>query len=104
LISEHPNLYFDLAIAPKDSLYPGSGEYHARVWNRKTGMVKQEWADLIKDHPWRFLAALDLDGDRMDKLPHIVRNLRHFFKSFPKPICEIVAYKASWKLLFDEKI
>jgi hypothetical protein len=104
LIETFPNLYFDLAIAGPNSIYPGSGEYHARVWNRKTEKVKQEWVDLIKDHPWRFLAALDLGGDKMDKLPYIVRRLRHFFKSFPKPIREIIAYKAAWKLLFDEEV
>lgn len=83
LISEHPNLYFDLAFGHKDSLYPGSNEYHARVWNRKTGKVKLEWVDLIKDHPWRFLAALDLGGDRMDKLPDKTRGLGYFLSHFP---------------------
>ena len=104
LITEHPNLYFDLAFGHKDSIYPGSKEYHARVWNRKTGKVRGEWVDLIKDHPWRFLAALDLGGDRMDKLPDKARGLRYFLSHFPKPIREILAYKAAWKLLFDEEI
>jgi hypothetical protein len=31
LINAYPNLYFDLAFGSKDSLYPCSNEYHARV-------------------------------------------------------------------------
>lgn len=104
LINEHPNLYFDVAFGGKDSIYPGSDEHHSRVWDQNTGKVKQEWVDLIKDYPWRFLAAIDLGGDRMEQLPEKTRELRHFLSHLPKPAREIVAYKAAWKLLFNEEI
>ncbi|RPI77113.1 MAG: amidohydrolase [Desulfobacteraceae bacterium] len=104
LIETYPNLYFDLAFGGSDSKYPGSEEYHARVWNHATGKVKPEWTDLIADHPWRFLAAFDLGGDRMNELPEKAEIFRQFMKNLPEPCREIVAYKAAWKLLFNEEI
>lgn len=104
LINEYPNLYFDLAFGDKDSIYPGSREYHARVWDRNTGKVKQEWVDLIQAHPWRFMAAFDLGGDRMNDLPEKAKDMRYFLSNLPEPVREIVAYKAAWKLLFNEEI
>lgn len=104
LIETYPNLYFDLAFGDGNSLYKPSGEYHARVWELSTGKVKKEWAALIADHPWRFLAALDLGGDRMDDLPKDIRVLRKFIGDLPPNVQEIVAYKAAWKLLFNEEI
>ena len=104
LMTKYPNLYFDLAFGGPHSIYPGSNEYHARVWDRSTRGVKKEWVDLISDYPWRFLAALDLGGDRMGDLPDDVKTLRRFLESLPRSVEEIVAYKASWKLLFDEEI
>lgn len=100
LIETYSNLYFDLAFGDENSLYKPSGEYHARVW----GNAKKEWIALIADHPWRFLAALDLGGDRMDKLPQNIRVLRKFIGNLPPNVREIVAYKAAWKLLFNEDI
>jgi len=64
LIETYPNLYFDVAFGGPDSIYPGSNEHHARIWDRESGGIKKEWAQLISDYPWRFLAALDLGGDR----------------------------------------
>lgn len=104
LIENHPNLYFDTAFGGPDSRYPASGDFHATIWDRKAGGIKKEWAQLISDHPWRFLAALDIGGDRMDNLPENARNLRRFLEALPPKTAEIVAYKAAWKLLFNEDI
>lgn len=104
LIENFPNLYFDLAFGGPNSVYPGSGQHHARVWNQLTKRAKKEWIDLIADHPWRFLAALDLGSDRMDALPRYTSNLRKFLNQLPRDTREIVAYKAAWKLLFNENI
>ena len=104
LIETYPNLYFDLAFGGPDSRYPGSNEYQARIWDRKTRGIRKEWVQLIVDHPWRFLAALDLGGDRMDRLTDRTREMRRFLDELPGETREIVAYKAGWKLLFDEKI
>ena len=103
LIEKYPNIYFDLAFGGSGSVYPGSGEYQAKVWN-KSGRVKQAWIDLITDYPYRFLAALDIGGDRMDQVSKNTRKLRAFIDSLPKETREVVAYKAAWKLLFNEDI
>ncbi|MDA8125767.1 MAG: amidohydrolase family protein [Deltaproteobacteria bacterium] len=102
LLAKYPNLYIDVAFGDNFSKYPGSDEYHARVWN--AGSVKKEWVDLIVEQPWRFLAAFDLGGDRQDQLPEYNRNLRKFLNQIPEPAREIVAYKAAWKLLFGEEL
>ena len=102
LLEKYPNLYIDVAFGDNFSLYPGSGEYHARVWDG--GAVKKEWMELIVQHPWRFLAAFDLGGDRQDQLAEYNANLRKFLNQIPEPERQIVAYKAAWKLLFGEEL
>lgn len=102
LIEKHPHIYFDLAFAGADSIYPGSNERHSRVWD-SNGRVKDEWIKLITAHPYRFLAALDIGGDRLHHVASKTHNLRHFIGSLPTETQEIVAYKAAWKLIFNEE-
>lgn len=104
LLVAYPSLYFDVAFGGPDSVYPGSGERHARVWDHARGGVQRDWIQLISEYPWRFLAALDLGGDRQDALPEYTRNLRMFLGHLPEGVREIVAYKAAWKLLFNEDL
>lgn len=40
----------------------------------------------------------------MDDLPKHVRVLRRFLGNLPPHLQEIVAYKAAWKLLFNEEL
>jgi len=104
LIEKYPNLYFDLAFGNAYSVYPGSGEYHARVWRKSGSGVEQAWIDLITDYPYRFLSALDIGGDRVDHVSNNTQTLRTFIDNLPKETQEVVAYKAAWKLLFSEDI
>jgi hypothetical protein len=98
-LEEHPNLYIDTAFGDSLSVYPPSGQRHARYW-----IQQREWSELIAEHPWRFLAALDIGGDRMNRIEEWTRNLREFLGTLPASVRDIVAYKASWKLLFGEEI
>lgn len=98
-LQRFPNLYIDTAFGDALSTYPPSGERHARYWNNRN-----EWTALISDFPWRFLAALDIGGDRLNKVEEWSRNLRQFLEALPPEAREIVAYKAAWKLLFNEVI
>jgi hypothetical protein len=104
LIETYPNLYFDLAFGGPNSIYPFSKQHHATVWDRSKGGVKAEWVKVIAQHPWRFLAALDLGGDRMDQLSEKVQVLRAFLSGLPPETRAIVAYKAAWKLLFGDEL
>lgn len=99
LLDKHQNLYIDTAFGDSRSIYPLSGEPHARYWTNQDA-----WNKLIISKPYRFLAALDLGGDRIDKLDEWTRNLRFFLGLLPEKTAEIVAYKAAWKLLFNEEI
>jgi Amidohydrolase len=97
LLEKHKNLYIDTAFGTQRSQYPLSGELHARYWANQDA-----WNKLIIAKPYRFLAALDLGGDRIDRLGEWTQNLRFFLQQFPDEVAEIVAYKATWKLLFNE--
>ena len=103
LFAKHPNLYVDTAFGGPNSIYKPSGERHARAWD-SSGDIKPEWKDLIVEFPYRFLAALDIGGDRMNRVEDWNRNLRNFLGRIPGRAREIVAYGASWKLLFGEDI
>ena len=103
MLERHPNLYVDTAFGGPDSVYPGSGERHARVW-LQDGTVKPEWVRLLKAYPWRFLAALDLGGDRMGEVREKAATLRRFLAALPPETAAIIAYRAAWKLLFGEEI
>lgn len=104
LIEQYPNLYFDLFSGPSDHIYPGSGEYPGKYWDRSTGKLKPEWAKLISDHPWRFMVALDLNPFIMQYFSRKVAIQRDVLDSLPASVREIVAYKAAWKLFFNEEI
>jgi hypothetical protein len=105
LLESHPSLYFDTAFGGPASLYPASNEPHARIWDRESGKgIRPDWAAVIAAHPYRFLAALDIGGDRMDQVGEPARVLRQFLEAVPAPEREIVAHKAAWKLLFNEEL
>ena len=101
LIKRFPNLYFDTAFGDADSIYPLSGQHHARVWARD-GSLKPEWRDLIVAHSERFLSALDLGGDRMYQIVEYDRKHRIFLKQLPESARHQVAYGSAWTLLFGE--
>lgn len=104
LIEQHPNLYFDLFAGPPKNPYPLSNEYPGKYWNHATGKLTPEWAKLIADHPWRFMTALDLNPFIMQGFSRKVGMQRAVLDSLPVSVREIVAYKAAWKLLFNEEI
>jgi len=104
LIERFPNLYFDTAFGGPGSVYPASREHHATVWDREKGGVKAEWVKLIADYPWRFMVALDLNPFLMPRFSRKVAVQRTVLESLPPSVREIVAYKAAWKLMFNEDI
>jgi hypothetical protein len=103
LLETHPGLYIDTAFGGPNAVYPASGEHQARVWG-PGGHVRHEWAELIHDHPWRFLAALDLGGDRMNEVEEKMHDKRRFLGDLDEETARTVAYRAGWKLLFGEEI
>jgi predicted TIM-barrel fold metal-dependent hydrolase len=104
LIEQYPNLYFDLFVGPPGNPYPLSNEEPGKYWDLATGKLKPEWAKLIADHPWRFMIALDLNPFIMQRFARKVGMQRAVLDSLPASVRDIVAYKAAWKLLFNEEI
>ena len=101
LIRKFPNLYFDTAFGGPKSVYPLSGQRHARVW-ADGGGLRPDWLELLVAYPQRFLAALDLGGDRMHRVREWDANLRDFLSRLPEASRHHVAYRSAWKLLFGE--
>jgi hypothetical protein len=102
LIKRFPNLYFDTAFGDASSVYPLSNQRHARVWAAK-GDLKSEWRELIVAYPKRFLSALDLGQDRLDRIAEYDQNHRNFLKRLPTETQHHVAYRSAWSLLFGEE-
>ena len=98
-LKRFPNLYIDTAFGPPQSVYKPSAERHARYWTQSA-----QWKPLIEAYPYRFLAALDIGGDRMDRVNEWSATLRAFLDTLPPKTAEIVAYKSAWKLLFGEEL
>lgn len=101
LVQRFPNLYFDTAFGSALSIYPPSGQRHARIW-QDDGVIKGEWRDLIVAHAERFLSALDLGQDRMERIVAYDRNHRDFLKCLPPVVQHHIAYRNAWSLLFGE--
>jgi len=101
LLDAHPNLYFDLGGVRADK-YPGTGAPVALWWDPATGRLKPDWQRLVVEHPWRFLAALDLGNDRAEEAPYYADQLKALLLELPPETREIVAYKAAWRLIFRE--
>lgn len=102
LIKRFPNLYFDTAFGDANSVYPPSNQRHARVW-ANFSRLKPEWRELITAHPVRFLSALDLGQDRLDRIVEYDMNHRDFLKQLPAETQHRVAYRNAWLLLFGEE-
>jgi predicted TIM-barrel fold metal-dependent hydrolase len=101
LIKRFPNLYFDTAFGDAASIYPPSSQRHARVWTAFGGL-KSEWRDLIVTYPKRFLSALDLGQDRLERIVEYDQKHRSFLKRLPTDTQHQVAYRSAWSLLFSE--
>jgi len=102
LLNRFPNLYFDTAFGDANSIYPLSNQRHARVW-ANDGALLPAWRDLIAACPSRFLSALDLGGDRIERIVEYDQNHRNFLKRLPAQVQHQVAYRNAWSLLFGEE-
>lgn len=101
LIQRFPQLYWDTAFGGPKSIYPVSGQRHARIWG-SSGFLASDWRDLLVAYPQRFVTALDLGGDRMDRLERYDQGQRNFLTQLPKEVQHKIAYANAWSLLFGE--
>jgi hypothetical protein len=102
LLTRFPNLYFDTAFGDASSVYPPSNQRHARVWS-SSGGLDSGWRDLIVARSGRFLSALDMGQDRLDRISEYDRNHRNFLNQLPIETQHRVAYRNAWRLLFGEE-
>lgn len=102
LLTRFQSLYFDTAFGDPMSVYPLSNQRQARIWDA-AGRVETEWVDVMLAHSEHFLSALDLGGDRMEKIVEYDRRQRSFLGQLPQELQHHVAYKNAWRLLFSEE-
>jgi hypothetical protein len=65
--------------------------------------LRPEWLDLIVTHSERFLSALDLGQDRLHRITEFDQKHRQFLSLLPENTRHRVAYRNTWKLLFNEE-
>lgn len=102
LIKRFPNLSFDTAFGDANSVYPVNHQRHARIWGAD-GDLAPAWRDLIVAYPQRFLSALDLGGDRINRFVEYDNRHRYFLSRLPPETRHQVAYRNAWRLLFGEE-
>lgn len=102
LLRRFPGLHCDTAFGDAHSVYPPSHQAHARIWAGPQALQPQ-WLALIVAHPGRFLSALDMGQDRMDRLAEYDAKHRLFLSLLPASTRHEVAYRAAWRLLFGEE-
>lgn len=102
LLRRFPNLHLDTAFGDHQSVYPVSGQRHARIWTA-SGELQPDWLELITAHPGRFLSALDLGQDRLHRIVEYDQKHRQFLSKLPEPVRAAVAYRNGWRLLFGEE-
>lgn len=109
LIEKFPNLHFDLGLPGPPHVYPPSGARDMTIYEFTksyppyNGFLKKEWRDLINDHPERFLAASDIDGNRFREFPRAIARLRYLvMDQLNERARHLVAYRNAWRLIVRE--
>ncbi|OYQ42052.1 amidohydrolase [Rhodoferax sp. TH121] len=101
LLSRCPNLYLDTAFGDARSIYPLSRQRHSRVW-ADDGTLQPAWRDLMAARANRFLSALDLGSDRLDRIQEYDQKHRYFLSCLPAEVRQQVAFGTAWRLMFGE--
>ncbi|MCX5796087.1 MAG: sulfatase [Elusimicrobia bacterium] len=101
LLERHPNLYLDLSLR---AVGRGAPEDLRDPYLAADGRLYPGWKRLIEQQPWRFLSALGIYPRTMAQLPGAVARQRDILGQLAPEARAIVAYKAAWRLLFDEDL
>lgn len=101
LLSRCPNLYLDTAFGDARSVYPLSRQRHSRVW-AEDSTLQPAWRDLMAARANRFLSALDLGSDRLDRIQEYDQKHRYFLGCLPAEVRQQVAFGTAWQLMFGE--
>lgn len=97
-LSQHPNLFCDLALATPATPYPGSGFHHNTV-QRGDGTLLPEWQKLLESHPDRFTIGSDIAPDRYDDFPKKIAQSRKLLASLSQETAVRIAFQNAWRLL-----
>jgi len=97
-LSQHPNLFCDLALATPATPYPGSGFIHNTA-QRGDGSLRPEWQTLLESHPDRFTIGSDIAPDRPDDFPVKMVQSRKLLASLSQGTAAQIAFQNAWRLL-----
>ncbi len=113
ILTNNPNLYFDLATGHPNRKYKCSGKNNSKtligdtiIWEEKNGKqqnkLKKEWKKILVEFSDRFVFATDYGGGRKpldEYLTKKVNNFNNIIKDLPNEDKHKIAYKNAWYLL-----
>ncbi|MBI3087114.1 MAG: hypothetical protein HYY88_15520 [candidate division NC10 bacterium] len=97
-LSQHPNLFCDLALSAPGAPYPGSGFIHNTA-QLSDGRLRPEWQKLLGTHPNRFTVGSDIAPDRYDDFPRKIAQSRKLLDSLSAETAARIAFQNAWRLL-----
>lgn len=97
-LSEHPNLFGDLAVSEPGKKYPGSGFVQNTI-QFNDGRLRPEWQKLFESHPDRFTIGTDIAPDRYTNFPKRIAAAREILASLSKEAAARIAFQNAWRLL-----
>tara|TARA_B100000427_G_scaffold287864_2_gene262717 strand:+ start:686 stop:1780 length:1095 start_codon:yes stop_codon:yes gene_type:complete len=117
ILTNHPNLYFDLATGHPNRKYKCSGKNNNEtligdtiIWEGKKGKqknkIKKKWQEVLIEFSDRFVFATDYGGGRKpldEYLTKKVNNFNDIIKDLPNDVKHNIAYKNAWYLLTGNK-
>lgn len=97
-LSEHPNLFGDLAVSEPGKKYPGSGVVQNTI-QFNDGRLRPEWQKVFESHPDRFTIGTDIAPDRYTNFPKRIAAAREILASLSKEAAARIAFQNAWRLL-----
>jgi hypothetical protein len=100
-LSQHPNLFGDLAVSDPGKPYPGSGFVDNTI-QFGDGRLRPEWQKVLEVHSDRFTVGTDIAPGRYSNFPRKIANARRILSALSKEAAERIAFKNAWRLLTKE--
>jgi len=106
LLSEYPNLYYDLSIGKPGRRYACTGNADTYIWEKSIFGQKSdldpEYKNILNEFSDRFVTGFDYGGGGPPLailLPHRAKNIRLITKDLTTQAKHNIGYRNAWRLL-----
>lgn len=99
LVEKYPNLYFDLASPPAQSIYKPSGAHDGTLYDPSSGNLRADWRTVLESQHERFLAASDYRPPVEQNYARAIAFQRRLFDQLSHEAREAMAFKNAWRLI-----